>query len=145
MYEIKVLVSIPQAVFACATRDIRAGIRDNEGFNTASGIRLCNIVENEEMGATEVSIPQAVFACATSSEDPTAFWPHVSIPQAVFACATRKRRKRCWGGFSFNTASGIRLCNKFNAAFHLCDRRFNTASGIRLCNSIPAEAARVLA
>ena len=37
------------------------------GFNTASGIRLCNSRDDrrrDERG--EVSIPQAVFACATS-------------------------------------------------------------------------------
>ena len=52
-------------------------------------------------------------------------------------------RKQDYG--SFNTASGIRLCNDTTDLKSVERISFNTASGIRLCNSIPAEAARVLA
>ena len=90
--------------------------------------------------------------CATRSTN------SVSIPQAVFACATDFDRMNTIVFLSFNTASGIRLCNPawnfvpetnvgFNTAsgIRLCNyelidgkflsRGFNTASGIRLCNS----------
>ena len=84
-------VSIPQAVFACATRlkdsyALGCGfqyrkryspVQRRKGamfftptcFNTASGIRLCNRTQPVEILAFDgVSIPQAVFACATEEQ-----------------------------------------------------------------------------
>ena len=40
-------VSIPQAVFACATENIITETTDDDCFNTASGIRLCNGIPAE--------------------------------------------------------------------------------------------------
>ena len=62
-------VSIPQAVFACAT--------DGHGSH---------------QGAASVSIPQAVFACVTVKSRSVWRLLMVSIPQAVFACVTRNCR-----------------------------------------------------
>ena len=60
-------VSIPQAVSAVATIDLKSQrIYKGFGFNTASGKCCCNIreIKATEVSA-EVSIPQAVSAVAT--------------------------------------------------------------------------------
>ena len=81
-------VSIPQAVFACATMNI-ALVVSAGAVSIPQAVFACATPHVDCMPRGEpVSIPQAVFACAT------AFTPHsemkylVSIPQAVFACAT---------------------------------------------------------
>ena len=131
----------------------------NQGFsfNTASGIRLCN-VDSLTYGLQHiVSIPQAVFACAT-------FYLHHlrRLPKFQYRKRYSPVQPRDWISSNlknqfqyrkryspvqrhllgvdsflerrFNTASGIRLCNKGNYKYHQMDWGFNTASGIRLCN-----------
>ena len=90
--ELKMIVSIPQAVSAVATLNIltlRTCLYSR--FNTASGKRCCNLYQ----------LPL------------TNDFLMVSIPQAVSAVATCTRRlysfHKLWVGF--NTASGKRCCN----------------------------------
>ena len=116
------LVSIPQAVFACAT--------------------CLQVIDPDNY---EVSIPQAVFACATSAQVAQAMKVY------LFQYRKRYSPVQLTHSTSYGPHWTFQYRKRYSPVQHIfifirnnicC---FNTASGIRLCNSIPAKAARVLA
>ena len=105
------------------------------GRKTASGIRLCNKQDVAAMLSVSMFQYRKRYSpVQRRTRRRTGRGYHVSIPQAVFACATLTRLASTSAFSSFNTASGIRLCNPIEARCTHRNRSFNTASGIRLCN-----------